>query len=182
MQVENNAGAEPYHIPQPEDITQREREDAMGAYLMTFAAIGAGLPIPMAGFIASLIYHATNAKKSDFVGFHSYQSLVTEFPVSVLNAILVVWAIVIFWDAARPYGDFVWPEDLTAFWVFLVFSITATLVYMIFSIIACIQARKGRFYYFFFFGRIAFLRYYGSQRKISSQEKPAIRNELPKGL
>ena len=34
----------------------------------------------------------------------------------------------------------------------------ANLVYLVFSIIACVRARKGRFYYFWFFGRWAYHR------------------------
>ena len=34
----------PLLLPQPQDLTVREKEDAMGAYLMMFAAWGAGSP------------------------------------------------------------------------------------------------------------------------------------------
>ena len=50
-------------VPQPEEISQREREDAMGAYLMTFGAASGGFPAPMLAFIVALVYHAINAKK-----------------------------------------------------------------------------------------------------------------------
>ncbi len=41
-----------------------------------------------------------------------------------------------------------------------------TSLYMAFSIVACVNARKGRFYYFWVFGRFAFAKYYlpGSNR------------------
>ncbi|MCH8330385.1 MAG: hypothetical protein IH946_03240, partial [Bacteroidetes bacterium] len=50
-----------YHpLPQPDDIPTREREDAMGAYLMMFAAVAAGLPLPIINLIAAIIYYYVN--------------------------------------------------------------------------------------------------------------------------
>ena len=40
---------------------------------------------------------------------------------------------------------------------YLVFMVIANLIYIIFSIIAAVKARKGRMYYFIFFGKIAYL-------------------------
>jgi len=39
-------------LPQPHEIPKRDREDAMGAYLMMFAAWGAGLPLPLLNLLA----------------------------------------------------------------------------------------------------------------------------------
>jgi len=36
-----------YPLQQPEDISEREKEDAMGSYLMMFAAVAIGLPLPI---------------------------------------------------------------------------------------------------------------------------------------
>ena len=50
-----------YHpVPQPDDIPVREREDAMGGYLMMFAALAAGLPLPIINLIAAIIYFYIN--------------------------------------------------------------------------------------------------------------------------
>ena len=43
-------------LPQPHEIPKRDREDAMGAYLMMFAAWGAGLPLPLLNLLAAIIY------------------------------------------------------------------------------------------------------------------------------
>jgi len=65
-----------YHpVEQPDEIPIREREDAMGAYLMMFAALAAGLPLPIINLIAALVYFYINKGKSRFVRFHSLQSL-----------------------------------------------------------------------------------------------------------
>ena len=43
-------------IIQPEEIPTRVREDAMGAYLMMFGALAAGLPLPIINLLAAVIY------------------------------------------------------------------------------------------------------------------------------
>ncbi len=43
-------------ILQPNEIDILEKEDAMGAYLMMFAALGAGLPLPVLNLVAAIIY------------------------------------------------------------------------------------------------------------------------------
>jgi uncharacterized membrane protein len=143
---------EQFHsIPQPEDISIREREDAMGAYLMMFAAIAAGLPLPIINLIASIIYYFINRGKSLFVKFHSLQSLLSQIPTSLINASGVFWAIrIIFYGA----------EFSNLFKGYLVFIGAVNIVYVIFSLIAAVKARKGNFYYFILFGKIAYLQTY----------------------
>ncbi|MER3330225.1 MAG: DUF4870 domain-containing protein, partial [Candidatus Kapaibacterium sp.] len=80
-----------YPIQQPEDLPAREREDAMGGYFMMFASLAAGLPLPIINLIAAIIYYHVNKHKSRFVRFHSLQSLLSQLPVSLLNAGLVIW-------------------------------------------------------------------------------------------
>ena len=159
-------------VPQPGDITEREREDAMGAYLMMFAAVGVGAPLPLVSMIASIIYFYINKKSSDFVAFHSFQSLITQIPITIINASAVVWLVMLF------KRDFSGPGD---FFNFLIFVGIMNLFYFIFSIVGAVLARKGRFYYFLFFGRIAFSIYYSpaAQRKKEKREKM---NLPPKGF
>ncbi len=64
-------------IPQPDQVKPSDREDGMGAYLMMFAALAAGLPLPIINVIASLIYYFVNRKKSPFVHFHCLQSFLS---------------------------------------------------------------------------------------------------------
>jgi hypothetical protein len=53
-----------YHpVPQPEELSNKEKDDAMGGYLMMFAALAVGLPLPIINLIASIIYYYTNKKK-----------------------------------------------------------------------------------------------------------------------
>ncbi len=78
-----------YPIEQVEDISMRDREDAMGAYLMMFAALAAGLPLPILNLIAAVIYYYVNKGKSRFVKFHALQSLYSQIPTTLMNAGLV---------------------------------------------------------------------------------------------
>ena len=57
----------------------------MAAYLMNFAAWGAGLPFPSLNLIAAAIYFLVNRKKSRFVAFHCFQAFTSQLPTTVLN-------------------------------------------------------------------------------------------------
>ncbi len=163
-------------LPQPEEISKREKEDAMGAYLMMFAAMGAGLPLPLINLLASVIYYFINKKSSRYVAFHSFQSMITQIPISILNGVVVFWIIRIL-----VFGN---AQFSTSFFVYLGFVIIWNIVYMILSIIACIKARKGQLYYMFLFGTISFDMFYGNsalERQKSSGGEQIERNLPPSG-
>src|SRR5258706_9210434 len=83
-------------LQQPEEIAEREKEDAMGAYLMMFAAVAVGLPLPVINLIASVIYYFINRKKSRFIHFHSLQALLSNIPTTLINWGVVIWGVTIF--------------------------------------------------------------------------------------
>lgn len=140
-------------LPQPDELDRKEKEDAMGAYLMMFAAWGVGLPLPFLSFIAALIYHLINHRKSRFVGFNSFQSLLTEGLVSILNTILIIWLVVILIPNenifTRPFFIYMW------------FAIFWNIFYTIISLVGCAKAKNGSFFYFPVFGKISYNHYYG---------------------
>jgi uncharacterized membrane protein len=136
-----------YPLPQPEEIAEREKEDAMGAYLMMFAAVAVGLPLPIINLIAAIVYYYVNRKKSRFIHFHCLQSLLSQIPTTIINWIVVIWAVRIFFTDATM--------DET-FWAAVIFAGVSTLLYFIVSIIAAYKARQGKMYYFLFFGKIAY--------------------------
>ena len=140
---------EAYHpLPQPNDIPTREREDAMGAYLMMFAAIGAGLPLPVINLIAAVIYYFISSNKSRFVRFHSHQSLMSQLPTSLLNIGAVFWVIqYAFFDNLKHWDSLVG---------YLCIVGVPKLLYFIFSYVAEVRARQGRMYYLPFFGHLAY--------------------------
>jgi len=138
-------------LPQPDQIETRVKEDAMGAYFMMFATSAIGIPLPLLNLVAAVIYYFVNRNKGKFVQFHTLQSLYSQIPVTLLNSGLVAWTIV----------NFVRDLDFTSFfWGYLVMVAIANLVYFIFSIIGAVKARNGIFYYFLFFGKIAYHQVY----------------------
>lgn len=146
-------------IPQPEEISTRERDDAMGAYLMMFASLAVGLPLPIINLLAAIIYYFVNRKKSRFVHFHVLQSLLSQIPTSLLNAGAVFWTFSILFRQPPDFSsDDVQFSTLFAgeYIGYLIMVFIANLVYLIFSIVAASKAHKGRFYYMLFFGRISY--------------------------
>ena len=47
-------------LPQPHELSEREKEDAMGAYLMMFAALATSLYLPIINLIAATVYYYVN--------------------------------------------------------------------------------------------------------------------------
>ncbi|HSV91425.1 MAG TPA: DUF4870 domain-containing protein [Desulfobacterales bacterium] len=160
-------------LPQPGDISQREKDDAMASYLMMFASWAVGLPLPLVNLIASVVYYAVNRKASKFVAFHSLQSLLSQVPVSLLNAGIVGWGIGLL--VKGDAGDGLWP-----FLGYVFFAVAVNILYLVFSIVALVQANKGRFSYIPFFGRIAFDRHYGAPAV--ERERPTWVNRPPEGI
>lgn len=171
-----------YHpIQQPNEIATRDKEDAMGAYLMMFGALAAGLPLPIINLIAALVYYFVNAKKSRFIKFHSLQSLLSQAPTTLMNAGLLYWTIGFIFNT-----DYSMPEmaienfadigDL--YWGSLWTVVAANLLYVIFSIVGAMKARKGQMYYFMFFGRLAY--HFAYRRKASDNDTSTPVNMPPR--
>ena len=138
-----------YHqLEQPEELTKKEKEDAMGAYLMMFAAIGAGLPLPIINLIASIIYYFVQKNNTRFVRFHSLQSLWSQIPTTLINAGAMYWTLQIF------FFDNLKTSDL--YFGYLIMLVILNLAYFTFSIVGAIKARNGRMYYFLFFGKFCY--------------------------
>ena len=160
-------------LPQPEQITEREKDDAMGAYLMMFASLAIGLPIPLLNIVASVIYFFVNRKSGRFVAFHALQALLSHIPVVLLNAGVIGWLVGIL---VTPPHDAFGPSF---FW-FLFFSVLANLAWIIWSIVALVHARKGHFIYMPVIGRLCFARYYGPGAQ--DRNTGAWQNRPPEGL
>jgi len=144
---------EPIALPQPNELSRREKEDAMAAYLMNFAAWGAGLPLPSLNLIASAVYYFINRRKSRFVAFHCFQAFTSQLPTTLINmfgvGMFVDFAIIL----QKPLPKIFWP--------YVAFAVIMNLLYVAFSIYACVLAAKGRVHYFLVFGRWAYAKYYG---------------------
>lgn len=156
------------HLPQPDEISAGERDDAMAAYLMMFASLAVGLPLPLINLIASLVYWLVNRKTSRFVAFHSLQSLLSHLPVTLVNAGLVAWTVAAIVSPVQFGPAFFW---------FLAFTVLLNVAYIVISIVALVHAHKGRFFYIPFFGRLAFYRLFGPRaearrRKVTWENRP----------
>ena len=139
-------------LPAPGEIPPRERDDAMGAYLMMFASLALGLPLPFLGIIASIIYYGINRMRSRFVAFHSLQALLAHIPVALLNGALVVWLIVALVSDKGLHSPF---------WISLVLVLLANLAYLVLSVIALRRAARGLLWYMPVLGRLAFAYCFG---------------------
>ena len=158
-----------YHpLPQPDEIEEREKEDAMGAYFMMFATAGIGIPLRILNLLAAIIYYFVNKSKGRFVQFHMLQSLYSQIPVTLLNTGLVVWIIT---NLVKQY------EFTEVFWGYVIMVAVANLVYLVFSIIGAVKARKGLFYYFLFFGKVSYAQVY--RLREGRGEQPLV-NRPPK--
>ena len=143
----------------------------MGAYLMMFAAWGAGLPLPVLNLVAAVIYFFVNKGRSRFVAFHALQSLLSQIPVTIANLVAVIWAVrIIFWDQLVT----------SQFWGFVIFAAVLNVGYIALSLVALGRARRGRMFYIWVTGRVAFSRYYGPSSV--RDERPVPPNDPPPGL
>ena len=139
-------------IPQPSEVTSKQKDDAMGAYLMMFATWFIGLPLPFLNLFASIIYYVVNKRNSRFVGFHAHQSLITQLPVTLMTAGLISWTIYIL----------VMDHSFNQYFIgYAIATAGANLFYVVFSIIACVMAYKGKMYYIPLFGRLSYAKYFG---------------------
>ncbi|MBT3648474.1 MAG: DUF4870 domain-containing protein [Flavobacteriales bacterium] len=167
MVEEEGIKAEKYHpLPQPDEISEREREDAMGAYLMMFAAVAVALPLPIINLIAAVIYFYINRRKSRFIHFHTLQSLLSQLPTTFLNWGLLYWSIHI-WLLNHGVADDV-------FYGYLIMVIVANILYFIFSLLAAVRARKGRMYYFVFFGKFSFEQVFSKARHFDYEGEKTV--------
>lgn len=162
-EIINERESSDFVMPQPEDITRREREDAMGSYLMMFGAWAVGLPLPFINLIAGLIYHLVNHKKSRFVGFNSFQSLMSQIPVTILNSGVIIFFIYLLIQSGG--GNINYNDLFIYFLSYLVFTAIINIVYLVYSIIAAVRSYQGRFFYMLLFGSWAFHIYYLKEEK-----------------
>lgn len=123
--------------------TERDRDEASLAYLISIVTLVAGLPLPIINLIVMIIYYSYVRKRNAFVRFHCLQAVTSQGAIVVLNAIALFWTIrVIFYEV--PFTSYY------AGYLFTIFIFN--LLDFIFNIVAAIKAKKGEYYYFIFFG------------------------------
>lgn len=144
-------------LPQPNEINRQERDDAMASYFMMFIGLTLSLALPFVNLVASIIYYFIVRGKGRFVAFHAYQSLISQILISFFNTVAISYFVVFFLNGAIL-------RELTLQFI-IIFSVVAlwNIVYFILSLCGMIHAYKGRFFYFPFFGLIAFNHVYGKK-------------------
>jgi uncharacterized membrane protein len=158
----------PHSLQQPHEIPEDARDNAMGSYLMMFAAGAVGLPLPIINLLASGIYLYLNARKHPFVYFHSLQSMLSQTFVSLFNIGLFAWLIQLVF-----FGRSVDRQQLYAY---IALVVLLNLIYFVVSIIGAVRARKGLMYYMPFFGPLAY--YWVYVRDTGAESRPLV-NHTP---
>lgn len=157
-------------LPQPDDVTHKEREDAMGAYLMMFATWVISLPLPVLNLLAAVIYFYVNKGSSRFVAFHALQSLISQTVTTILNVVLLGWLIRIL--ILNNQFD-------SRFWAYSIFVGLINLIYIIVSLVAMNKAHHGQMFYMPLIGTFVFDRYYGHKATDYNLKIPP--NQPPSG-
>lgn len=163
------------HFPQPEEVSEKDREYAFGAYIMMFA--GAYFPLPLVEIISSFIYYIYYKKRSRYAAFHAYQSFLSQFPITVVNTGFVTYTILLLIKSFR--ADYFDPSDFKILLFFLLGTVLLNIGYIITSLIIANKAKKGVFSYFPIVGQIAFEKFYGPEALEISQEQTTRQRNTP---
>jgi uncharacterized Tic20 family protein len=147
-----------FPIPQPDELSRKEKDDAMGGYLMMFAALGAGLPLPIINLIASIIYYQMNKSASRFVRFHTYQALMSQLPLTLANGVCVGWGLRIAISSSWHMNNYFIGYACTL--------LVANILYLVFGIVSAVKASKGRMYYYWFFGHMAYEKVFAKANEV----------------
>jgi uncharacterized membrane protein len=173
-------------LPQPDAIPEKHRTEAAAAYIMMFS--GMYFPVPLIEIVMSLIYYNYWKRESRFHAFHSYQAMVSQLPISILNYGFLAWVIVLIVRAVREasgtgadgaalWGYFSGGLFLIAFWC----VVGLNLIYIILSLVAYKKASKGRFFYLPFFGRVSYDRFFGPHAVAFKGKPQKEASNLPPG-
>lgn len=127
-------------------ITEREREEASNAYLISMIIAMGGFPFPILNLCGSWLFYFLTPTQSPFVKFHKFQSIVSQTFLMILNSVGLGWTVSIL------LGKLEFNEYYLAYLISIgIFNLTD----LIASIVGAIEARKGNLYYFKFFGPLS---------------------------
>lgn len=167
------------NLPQPDEVSYKDKENAFGSYIMMFA--GAYFPLPLVEFICSLVYYFYYKKRSRYVAFHSLQSLLAQLPFTIMNAVIFIWGIILI-VAYHTGRRIITSEEWKAFAISLLLIILLNIIYIIVSLVIAIKAKRGVISYFPIVGKISFELFYGDnaidivlnkKSKITSNNPPS---------
>lgn len=145
-------------IPQPEEVDVKDKENAFGSYILMFA--GAYFPIPFIELVLSIAYYNYFKKRSRYVAFHTYQSLLSQIPITLINTAFVTYAVYIF--ITNILKEIIVPINTqNLFYIFLIMIVILNLIYNIVSLVIALKAKKGVIRYIPIIGKIAYDKIYG---------------------
>ena len=130
------------------NLTEREKESASNAYILSLMTVMVGLPLPIINLIACVGYYFSIRSKSFFIRFHAMQAMTSQAFIIVMNSIGVSWTLkIIFSDShfSKIYFGYVMAV--------IIFNLGDYVV----NIISAIRSRKGKLFSFVFFGTLSFL-------------------------
>jgi hypothetical protein len=131
-----------------------EYEAASNAYLMSLAAVVAGLPLPIINVIAAFIYYMAKRKSSYAIRWHALQALLAQIVVMPFNSVAVWWTIKILsndllWDETSPgsysirSAEYLFSSFSSIYWSYLAFVLLLNIFEFIAVISTAVQVRKG---------------------------------------
>jgi len=131
-----------------------EYEAAGNAYLMSLAAVVAGLPLPIINVIAALIYYMAKRKSSYAIRWHALQALLAQLIVMPFNSVAMWWTIKILsnellWEETSRgsysirSGEYLLSSFSSIYWAYLAFVLLLNIFEFIAVISTAIQVRKG---------------------------------------
>ncbi|MDR0686353.1 MAG: M48 family metalloprotease, partial [Dysgonamonadaceae bacterium] len=130
----------------PKFIYEEEAEQASYAYLMSVLIIIVGLPMPIINVIGSVIFWLANRKKrSDFIRFHSMQSMLSQLAVVPINSIGLGWTVSILTKHS---------EVTNAYIAYIIIVLTYNALEFFISLYAAVRVRKKEDVRFWFFGEL----------------------------
>lgn len=173
MSIENSKNQIPF--PQPDEVSEKDREYAFGAYIMMFA--GAYFPLPFVEIISSLIYYLYYKKRSRYAAFHAFQSFLSQFPITIVNTGFFVYTVIFFVKSIRV--DYFDPTDVKILLYFLLGTVLLNIVYIIMSLMIAFRAKRGVFSYFPIVGQIAYEKFYGPDAMLVSADQETERRNNP---
>lgn len=136
-----------------------DHEPAGNAYLMSLAAVVAGLPLPIVNVIATFIYFMAQRKASYAVRWHSLQALLAQLVVMPFNSIAMGWTLSILLNGINLKEELFLTESgqgrivgLTfdslisssaVYWAYMAFVLLLNIFEFIGVISTAIKVRKG---------------------------------------
>jgi uncharacterized membrane protein len=122
-----------------------EAEKASNSYLLSLAAIIAGVPLPILNLIATFIFWVGNRKGTYFVRWHSLQAMLSQVPLVAMNSCGFAWTLSVI------FGD---NTVTSAYIAYLLTILTVNITELVATIYTAIAVRKGKHSEWWFYGSL----------------------------